>query len=225
MSSNTDIEADFFLYDAVLTQADPHRRVMVFSVSGAAHTLHCEHAGSFSVGAVGRLRLPSDAQPFAFQIYADQRLRRVPEIDDKSGGRWGWRIGDRRFAVQLGVVPGRNGSVVPRDTKRLELEIPHEFLMRCEKSMCDPAAVVRAFVGDLCSLASPFERPREDGYANHGPESIELANSYFNRAFGEPQAPLTLPRRRGRRPRAEGEGSLSAKPATGRANDRGNIPP
>ena len=203
---------DAFLYDAILTQTDPHRRFMVFSVGGAVHTLQCEHAGSFSGGAVGRLRLPTDRHPFVFQIYADQRLRRWPEIDDREADRWGWRIGERKFTVQWGILPGRNGAVIPRDTKRLELDIPSDFVARCEQSLCDPQSVIKAFISDLCSLSSQFERPREDGYSNRGPSAIELANHYFKQTFETSQAQSPPKKRRGRRPKSQQNGGMRTNP-------------
>jgi len=211
---------DAFLYDAILTQTDPHRRVMVFSVSGAVHSLQCEHAGSFSGGAVGRLRLPTERHPFVFQIYADQRLRRWQEIDDKEAGRWGWRIGERKFTVQWGVLPGRNGAVITRDTKRLELDIPNDFLARCEQALCDPQLVLKAFISDLCSLSSQFERPREDGYSNNGPAAIELANHYFKQTFEATQAQLPVRKRRGRRPKSQQSGSIRPKSVDSAVDDR-----
>jgi hypothetical protein len=203
MSTEQQLEFDSFLYDARLIHADLHRRILSFTAADTLHKLRVEHPGSFSVGAIGRLRLPGGTQTFAFQIYADQRLRRAPETDDKLKGRWGWRIGERRFAVQLGVLPGRNGSVIARDTEHVDLELPREFIELCKRNGCNPKKVLEGFVSDSSELSSVFERPREDGYANNGPEPVTLADRYFSCVFKTPEDMSTVvQKRRGRRPRA-----------------------
>jgi hypothetical protein len=148
------------------------------------HRVSSPHISYFSPGAVGRLRLPTEQEPFAFHVYADQRLRRAPELDDPREQRWGWRIGERRFGVRSGLLPGRNGLVVRRDTEALTLDLPREFLIFCEIRGLKPDMVLRTFVGDLCELSSLFECPREDGYSSSGSDEREFAKGYFQRAFG-----------------------------------------
>jgi hypothetical protein len=198
--SGSDEETDLFLYDAIVMQVDAGRRALAFSANGESHTLYCEHASSFSVGAIGRLRLPTAGQPFAFQVYADQRLRRATDFDEKANHRWGWRIGERKFTVHWGILPGRNGAVVSRDLARLEIDIPHELIDLCARSSVEPKAVLKSFIGSLCKLTSPFERPREDGYSNISAELADIAVEYFQTAFHPTPTELMPPRQhRGRR--------------------------
>jgi hypothetical protein len=220
MNEESHLDNDGFLYDAILAQLDASRGTLVFIVGDATHRVNSPHVLSFSLGAIGRLRLPTEPGSFAFQMYADQRLRRTPELDDVRDQRWGWRIGERRFTVKSGLLPGHNGAVVSSDTDALTLALPREFVHHCQSRQLTPASVLRAFVGDLCALSSPFERPREDGYSSGGSVQSELARAYFQRAFedvGDPAHPGKLKgvKRRRRqpvkRPAAEGVPSGEAK--------------
>jgi hypothetical protein len=184
MADDTRTHTDGYLYDAVLTQVDAARGTLIFTVADTTHRLSTPHITYFTAGAIGRLRLPTERQPFAFHIYADQRLRRAPELDEPSKQRCGWKIGDRRFTVQSGLLPGRNGNVVPRDTQPLTLDLPREFLDFCEVRGLTPSAVLLAFIADLCALQSLFVCPREDGYSSNGSDERNFAESYFQRTFG-----------------------------------------
>jgi hypothetical protein len=202
VNEDSQLDGDGYLYDAIVTRVDAGHGTMLFTVGEATHRVKSPHVISFSQGAVGRLRLPTERDSFVFQTYADQRLRRAPELDDPREDRWGWRIGTRRFAVTSGLLPGYNGSVVPRDTETLALPLPREFLDYCHGRKLTPATVLRSFIGDLCVLSSPFERPREDGYTSSGSDACELANAYFKHAFdngddsGQGEKPTTVKRRR-----------------------------
>ena len=176
--------ADGYLYDAALAQVDDVRGSLVFVIEGHTHRVTAAHVSSFTAGSIGRLRLPSDQVGFAFHIYADQRLRRAPELDDPAANTWGWRIHDRRFHVRAGLLPGRNGLVVPQNTRAVSLDLPREFLTYCESRKLTPTAVLRAFIGDLCEIENLFAHPREDGYGSNGSdERRRLAREYFQRAF------------------------------------------
>jgi len=178
------VPSDGFLYDAMLTQLDTVRGILVFSVGDLTHRVTYAHVSSFSVGAIGRLRLPKDGQEFAFHVYADQRLRRAPELDEPRERRWGWRIGERPFTVQAGLVPGRAGKLIRRDTETLALDLPREFVDFCAKRGLTPVIVLRAFVADLCGLMNFFICPREDGYSSNGSDERLMAMEYFQRTWG-----------------------------------------
>lgn len=181
--------SDGYLYDATLSQVDEVRGSLVFVIDGHTHRVSAAHVSSFTAGSIGRLRLPSIQTGFAFHIYADQRLRRAPELDDTPAHSWGWRINDRRFQVRAGLLPGRNGLVVPQDTRAVSLDLPREFLTYCETRRLAPTAVLRAFIGDLCEIDNLFAHPREDGYCSNGSDERRLAREYFQRAFGWTEDP------------------------------------
>jgi hypothetical protein len=186
---------DGYLYDAALTQVDTARGTLIFTVGETVHRVSSGHVSSFSVGAIGRVRLPTEGQGFAFHVYADQRLRRAPELDEPRVRRWGWRIGERRFTVQAGLVPGRAGKVIRRDTQTLALDLPREFLQFCEVRGLSPESILRAFVADLCGLMNLFVCPREDGYSSSGSDERFRAMEYFQRTWGwvdEPEHRATV---------------------------------
>jgi hypothetical protein len=107
--------------------------------------------------------------------------------------------------------------VVPNDTETLALQLPREFLNYCHARQLTPATVLRSFIGDLCVLSSPFERPREDGYMSSGSDACELANAYFKHALdyvddpGHREKPTIVKRRR-RQPKSNG---VADSPKTG----------
>jgi hypothetical protein len=175
---------DGFWYDAVLSHVDNARSMLTFTVAKVVHRVQLPHANYFSAGAVGRLRLAADGVAFAFHLYADQRLRRLPELDVPRERRWGWSVGDRRVLVEAGILPGRNGNVIKRDTESLALELPREFWDYCGDRGLTPREVLGAFVSDLCELTSLYESPREDGFCSNGSDERDHANQYFQRCFG-----------------------------------------
>jgi hypothetical protein len=135
------------------------------------------------VGAVGRLRLPKDGREFAFNAYPDQRLRRAPSSDQPQDRRWGWRIGERIFTVEAGVIPGRAGKVIRRNTQQVSLELPSEFLDFCSSRKIAPDRVLCTFFSDLCKLTNLYTCPREDGYSSGGTDECQLALAYFDRTW------------------------------------------
>jgi hypothetical protein len=175
-----------YLYDATLIQLDSARGVLTFAVGDTTQRVTSPHVSSFNIGAIGRLRLPSKDQDFAFNAYPDQRLRRAPTLDQPPERRWGWRIGERQFTVEAGVIPGRAGKVVKRDTQPLALELPREFVLLCKSRGIDPAQVLIKFIADLCGLTNLYNCPREDGYSCSGPEPCRISDEYFQNAWGEP---------------------------------------
>lgn len=202
---NTPAEvSEGYLYDATLVQLDHARGILIFTVGESTHRITYPHVSSFSVGAIGRLRLAGEGQGFAFHVYPDQRLRRVPALDEPQNKRWGWQIGERQFTVQAGIVPGRAGKVIQRDTQSQPLDLPREFLDFCSIRGISSEAVLRGFIADLCGLMNVFVCPREDGYSSNGSDERQLALEYFQRAWGwvddpEHRAALRATRRRTRK--------------------------
>jgi hypothetical protein len=194
---------DGILYDAVLTRVDPTAGILVFTVGGTNHCVTPSSMTHWTVGSVGRLSLPTTAQGFSFHRYADDRLRRAPGLDDLHAQRWGWRIGERRFQVRAGVIPGRDGAVVRRDTEFVELELPREFLDFCAVRGLPPQRVLRGFVANLCELFNWVICPREDGYSSNGSDERMYARQYFQRTYGwvdDPEYRATVSARRNRKP-------------------------
>ncbi len=175
---------DPYLYDATLTQVDAVRGILLFTVGDTTHRVTYPHVGFFGAGAIGRLRLPADGREFTFVAYPDQRLRRAPELDQPQERRWGWRIGERQFLILAGVIPGRAGKVIRRDTQTLPLELPREFVEFCATRGITPESVLRSFIADLCSLTDLCGCPREDGYSSHGSDERRLASEYFQHTWG-----------------------------------------
>ena len=186
----TDNQSDSFIYDARITAIDHPNHTLVFSVAQGTHRIPVGSVTHWTLGAVGRLRLPTGSRQFAFHTYADPLLRRAPGLDDPSTNRWGWRLGERRFTVEAGILPGRRGAVVRRDTEPLSLDLPREFLELCEDCGLTPATVLRGFVADLCSLYNWRSCPREDNYSSSGSDERAMAKDYFRRAYGWVSAPV-----------------------------------
>jgi hypothetical protein len=191
--------SDGYLYDATLVQLDVARGILFFTAEAATHRVAFPHVSSFSVGAIGRLRLPAEGREFAFHAYPDQRLRRAPALDEPEKNRWGWQIGERRFTVHVGVIPGRAGRIISRDTQTQALELPREFIDFCDTRGITPESVLRGFIADLCGLMNFFACPREDGYSSCGSDERQQAQDYFKRAWGwvdEPEYRHSLRARR-----------------------------
>jgi hypothetical protein len=137
----TDDQSDTFIYDARITAIDHPNHTLVFSVAQGTHRIPVGSVTHWTLGSVGRLRLPTGSRQFAFHTYADPLLSRAPGLDDPSTNRWGWRLGERRFTVEAGILPGRGGAVVRRDTEPLSLDLPREFLELCEDCGLTPSTV------------------------------------------------------------------------------------
>jgi hypothetical protein len=174
---------DSFIYDAVLTAIDASNGKLIFRAQQHFHEVPCK-TSYWQLGAVGRLRLPTEELGFAFHDYLDPMLRRFPAFDDPDTHRWGWCLGPHRFTVEAGILPGRGGAVVRRDTETLDLELPREFLTFCQHCNLSPATILRGFVADLCSLHNWVSCPREDGYSTNGSDERDVAKDYFRRAYG-----------------------------------------
>jgi hypothetical protein len=140
----------------------------------------------WTVGTFGRLSLRKEPAEYTFRAYPDQRLRRVPALDDAAADMWAWTFTDtpRVVLIKAGVIPGQHGAVVPEDTRALSLGVPHEFVQFCARFGLHPADVLRGFIADLCALQNAASRPREDGYGSNGSDERLLAGAYFERAHG-----------------------------------------
>ena len=171
------------IFDARLTGYDEHTRVGVFEAGGVAHCVGSIQQSWWTIGTIGRLRLPSDGRAFGFCAYPDQRLRRKHEDDDPRLSLWGWQIEDRSFACKAGVIPGRDGLVVSEDTQTVVLKVPRELITLCSRSSIQAETVLRGFIADLCSLQNWISCPREDGYSSNGSDERQLAQAYFRRAY------------------------------------------
>jgi hypothetical protein len=181
---NTIHDDEHYLYDAVLTRIDAEAGVLIFTVADSNHCVTYPHVTTWTVGTVGRLRLNTDSHGFAFHSYVDQRLRRGAGLDDLPRQQWGWRIGERRFRVRAGILPGQDGRVVRQHTTRVELHLPQEFIHYCAVRGLTPTSVLRAFIADLCELFNWVNCPREDDYSTNGSDERLYAEAYFQRCFG-----------------------------------------
>ncbi len=170
-------------YDVELIRIEEGAQRLTFRVAGSERVVCSANAGWWEIGTIGRLMLGNNGSEFGFHAYADQRLRRAPERDDPARCRWGWRMGEHRFCVKTGIVPGRSGAVVREDTTPTLLDLPREFVDRCTAVSVAPDAVLRTFIADLCDLRSSGNRPREDGYCASGQDEGFLAREYFQRTF------------------------------------------
>jgi hypothetical protein len=175
---------DTYIYDARLSAIDASNRELVFTWTKGVHRIPVDSLTHWPLGSVGRLRLPRGARNFAFHTYVDPLLRRAPGLDEAVTNRWGWRLGERRFTVEAGILPGRGGAVVRRDTEKLPLDLPGEFRQFCKDCGLQPATVLRGFIADLCSLHNMVVCPREDGYSSNGSDERDMAKDYFRRAYG-----------------------------------------
>lgn len=178
-----DVTGEAFLYDAQLIAIDEPHKSLIFSVRGT-YSIPVSSTTHWKVGEVGRLRLPASDCSFAFHAYPDPLLRREPSLDNSALGAWGWRLGDRRFTVRAGVIPGEGGAFIARDTEFLEIELPREFLELAAACELKPETILRGFVADLCSLMNFCSCPREDGYSSNGSDERLYAKDYFRRAYG-----------------------------------------
>lgn len=149
-------------------------------------------------GQLGTLTIRTDGT-FVFWAYAEQRLRRVPALDNDPvpekdyAGRWGWRLDGAApetygsdawpiFTARF-FVPGREGRYVQDSTTALTLKVPEEFFELCQSRGRDAEAVLRGFIADLCELENSVALPREDRYSSNGSDEREMARDYFDRAY------------------------------------------
>ena len=179
-------DVSWALYDAELIRIERDCRLLVFRAAGRVYVLPTANIIWWAVGTIGRLSLRKAPAEYLFRAYPDQRLRRLPALDEAAADAWAWTFTDtpRVVLVKAGVIPGQNGAVVPEETNALNLEVPHEFVQLCARFKLLPAFALRGFIADLCALQNPVSHPREDGYGSNGSDERLLAQAYFERAYG-----------------------------------------
>jgi hypothetical protein len=176
--------ADQARYDAILTAVDVEKGLLRVTCGPTNYAVRALLTHAWAVGTVGWLQFDSAEGAFAFIPYVDQRLRRAPQLDDPQCSRWGWRIGERTFAVKAPTVPGVSGAVVGEDIETISLDLPRELLDYCVTRHIVPRELLRAYIGDLCALVNRREAPREDGYGSNGQLARWLAREYCRTTFG-----------------------------------------
>jgi hypothetical protein len=175
------------LYDVTLVRIDVEGAMLYFDSDGIVLALKSACAKLWSAGAIGCLSLRSQGA-FQFRQYPDPRLRRFTALDDPYADQWGWTLGEYRFCVKAGVIPGINGEFVKARLQRVRLEVPREFVELCAAYSLTPVAALRGFIADVCGLQNFIARPREDGYCSNGSDERLCAQRYWERAyfFGDP---------------------------------------
>lgn len=174
-------------FDAVLHALSEDGKTAIFMLRDGQTLTYRVTPPSWKVGAVGVLvELVNDK--FQFREYPDPRLRRAPEYDAEGGDVWGWTIQEasgvlRPLTAKAGVIPGKDGAVVPDETQPVQIDVPPEFFELCDSRGIEVEQALRAFIADLCELHNYIVQPREDGYSSNGSDERHLANEYFDRAF------------------------------------------
>ncbi len=174
--------APLVLYDIELIDMDAAREILIFLAEEGLIMTRTPRCNLWQVGAIGCLRLQAGGE-FRFHPYVDPRLRRAADLDDDATNLWGWRLDALRFQVKAGITPGLNGQVQKEDVQPLTLEMPREFLDVCAAYGVAPAAALRGFIADLCTLENRHCCPREDGYSSNGSDERLLARQYWTRTY------------------------------------------
>ena len=65
--------------------------------------------------------------------------------------------------------------------RKIEIELPSEFMELCNFDMTSPEMVLRGFIADLCSITDSVTRPRADGFNSNGSDEREFARAYYER--------------------------------------------
>lgn len=167
------------IFDVQLVRIDRVSRLWVFAAAGRIYVLGNGRSGWWEIGTIGRLWKITANRDFEFTAYPDQRLRRCWECDDPTRSRWGWQLGEYRFSVKAGVIPGKDGAVLREDTESLEVAIPRELVDLCRRRGISSARLLRGFIADLCDLHNGAGAPREDGFESSGAEQRYWAQEYF----------------------------------------------
>jgi uncharacterized protein YuzB (UPF0349 family) len=139
------------------------------------------------------LSLPAGA--CYFRAYADQSLRRIPELDchdwygsdhNRTAVVVGWCCDARPhgFRAPIGIVPGEGGSFVPDETVAITLQIPPEFARECRRVQLTPSELLRSFIADLAGIQNYVMCPRADLYSSNGSDEREYAQAWLERAHG-----------------------------------------
>lgn len=174
-------------------------KIQVVECAGETAEVPC-HPGTSSelIGRRGYLTPhwePIDMPASAFTAYMDQTLRRAVELDApdphafRDGRRpdvVGWRCDaePEGFRAPAGLVPGRDGAFVSDDTVAVVLRVPRELRVLAKDHRVDVDQVLRAFMADVCGIRNTYANPRADGLSSNGSDERDLAEQWFERAFG-----------------------------------------
>ncbi len=141
---------------------------------------------------IGRLGLSPSG--WYFVVYPDQTLRRAYELDRRVPSPLdgehpnviGWRCAAKAggFLAPDDFIPGPDGNFIPDRTVPVTLRVPPEFVQQCDAVGLTPVEVLRGFVADLAGVNNWNDCPRVDGYSSNGSGERDVADAYFDRAFG-----------------------------------------
>lgn len=147
------------------------------------------------VGALSREVEWGRPASFRFEPYADQTLRRAPELDGPDPyaapgtqpRTVGWRCSQRPGGLRapVGVIPGIGGAYVEDGSQPLQLQVPAEFAELCRGRMTTAEAALTRFMGDACDLDSTRALPRADGLNCGSHEAVEAARHWVDVALPE----------------------------------------
>jgi len=65
--------------------------------------------------------------------------------------------------------------------KKIEIDLPDEFVEICRSDGVEPETVLRGFIADLAEIHNWANNPRSDGYDSNGSDERQLANEYYRR--------------------------------------------
>lgn len=137
-------------------------------------------------GKIGCLIRDGSGEP-TFMPYADQSLRRAPELDSirPRKNSVGWRCDSRpAFTAPPGVIPGVDGCLHYDATEPVTVPVPPEFFRLARQHQMTAQELLRGFIADVCALESFTSCPRADGYSSNGSDERMLAQDWLERAYG-----------------------------------------
>lgn len=137
-------------------------------------------------GKIGCLRRDTSGEP-TFAAYADQTLRRAPELDSARPRKnsVGWRCASRpAFTAPPGLIPGVDGDLCSDSTEPVTVPVPPEFSRLAREYQMTPKELLSGFIADVCGLESTTVCPRADGYSSNGSDERMLAQDWLERAYG-----------------------------------------
>lgn len=68
-----------------------------------------------------------------------------------------------------------------RVKRKIEFELPSEFIELCECDKTTPEIVLQGFIADLCRITSGGREQRADDYNSNGSDEREFARAYYDR--------------------------------------------
>lgn len=129
---------------------------------------------------------PPRSEGVFFRAYAEQSLRRVPELDDGKGNiGWTWRLSPKRGFLTPGhIVPGKDCKWVPDETVPVTVRVPPEFLRECRRVQLSAVELLEGFIGDAAGIQNYADCPRADGFGSNGSDERDMAEAWIQRAYG-----------------------------------------